>query len=295
MDDSWRSRPPKQHSEVILSGTRGILLSSPYLPQGNLGAGFGIINSEKIAEELRFGLLYWDVVAVATTSTYHIPIEHEDMLLHEGYVLRPKVHLSDTNQNYDQMAELFARTFDIMESKEPGTWALAQRDLATLHALSIAEAARGVLVALYRALPVPVHTVPIDRIIEFRLRRQAELKRLRASIDGIYAAIAASDDSAYTLKARALEIEICCEDLIKTSREWFTGFKLADLNAVFNMTALTAAAEYGFMAQMPGISTLIGGATATVRIIRDYGLRKRSIRESPYWYSADFHNQVIFK
>lgn len=100
------------------------------------------------------------------------------------------VHSIVTNPPVPNVGEAVARyqraQFEILDSRNKADgeiWSLGQTSQKLVLLPEEVVTRKVVEIELYRCLPVPEDTVPVAEILEFRLRRDAELRRFRAAMD----------------------------------------------------------------------------------------------------------------
>ena len=96
------------------------------------------------------------------------------------------------------MAELWVRAqleaWRLNEMREPGAWSLAQQGDFFWLPEEERVRTRGIETALYNALPVPSDDVSFEEILEFKVRRAAELQEFRSELDALYLSLIESAD-----------------------------------------------------------------------------------------------------
>ena len=191
------------------------------------------------------------------------------------------------------------QAFIDLEEREPGLWALAQGESSLSIKNRVLEEGRGALVELVRAIPVPNRDVPLNDILEFRAKRRDELLRLRQEIESFFAAVNNASDKQFELQRHITQIDTACADILKVGREWRLPLRLADLKASFELrpfAALVAGAggwKWGEEYEMPAIAAALGVMAASLKINQDFGMRRATLRSSPYRYVYRFHAEVF--
>lgn len=250
------------------------------------------------AQELRFALLFWDALAWPRNNLLAFADSPEtEFLAQAGVLSRPMIRMNASGHMGQLVAQAHIGAFMQLEREQPGMWALAQGERSFLHDTGMASPNRGVLVELYRAIPIPDKDVPLQDILEFRQARRPELLRLRSTLDDLYTNIMDSSDPSFELRRRVDEIQASCGDLIRVAKESAHPFRLSDWRATFEfhpgagVTAIVGAA--GQTLGMPMVGALVGGLASVFKMTRDVGLRGLQARNSPYWYTYAFHREVF--
>ena len=196
------------------------------------------------------------------------------------------------------IAETQIQAFLELEKREPGLWALAQGENSLLIKNRLLEEGRGALVELTRAIPVPDKDVPLNDILEFRLKRRDDLLRLRHEIDSLFTAVNDAADKQFELRRRIAQIDTACADILKIAKESALRFRLSDFKASFEIKPISAIAalvgwQVGVAHEMPIVSAAIAGAAASFKIKKDFGVHGIKLRASPYRYVYHFHNDIF--
>jgi hypothetical protein len=274
---------------------QGLVISVPMRITEQALAATGAIDPQ----ELRFALLFWDKLAWPNNNLLAIADSPEtEFLAQAGVLSRPMIRVTASGHMGQLVAQAHLGAFMLLDREQPGMWALAQGERSFFCDTGIASQDRGILVELYRAIPIPDKDVPLQDILEFREARRPELLRLRNALDELYTKVNNSPDPAFELRRRVDEIQASCSDLIRVAKESPRPFRLSDWRATFELqpgSALAAivGAAAGQTVGMPEVGALVGGLASTVKITRDIGLRGVQARESPYWYTYAFHREVF--
>ena len=274
---------------------QGLVISVPLRITEQLLHAHGAIDPQ----ELRFALLFWDRLAWPSNNLLHIGDSPEtEFLAQEGVLSRPMIRVTGSCHMGQGVAQAHIDAFMQLDRDHPGMWALAQGERSFLFDSGLAQPDRGILVELYRAIPIPDKDIPLQDILEFRQARRPELLRLRTALDDLYTHVTNSADPSFELRRRVDEIQTSCGDLIKLAKESAHPFRLSDWRATFEwhpgaaVTAMMGAA-LGQSFAMPEVGALVGGLASTLKITRDVGLRGVQARKSPYWYTYAFHREVF--
>jgi len=170
-----KQRPPK----------RGLIVSPPLEIKGT---SLYVRSSNLDPQELRFSLLLFDqIVWPSSRAIFFASSPDEEFLEQAGVLTRPNYTFSgDVAQG---LAKTQIQAFADLDAREPGRWSLAQGENSFFLHDNLLEPDAGALLELQRAIPIPDKDVPLNEVLEFKRRRNDELQRLRAEIDGFMAAI----------------------------------------------------------------------------------------------------------
>jgi hypothetical protein len=288
----------KRRRNWIPKEGRGLVVSNPI---EITPSGVTFKKNTLDSQELRFALLFWDKLVWPQSSIIHFDGGSDEQFLEQAGVLtKPKYGFAGLLHVSQVVAEAHMQAFLNLEKREPGLWALAQGENSfLLKDRNVLEVGRGALVELNRAIPVPDKDVPLEDILDFKVKRYAELMRLRYEIDSLFRDVDNAADKQFELKRHIQQIEIACSDLIKLGREWGFPFRLTDLRSSFELrpfAALAAGAggwQWGAEYDMPMIGALLGVAAATFKINNDFGMRGVRLRATPYRYVYQFHSELF--
>ncbi len=217
----------------------------------------GSISNTRNPALLRYFSLYWDKLAIVTVGRYGFNIGREERLLASAGVLsgiygdeppREELHGSEYGK---RMNKSMADASITLMNSEKGKWAI--HPLGTDFRLneddsidlSIAE------FELIRCLPVPSSDTPIDRVLDFKIKRNSELLALRASLDELYLEIANSNDVSRAKSVQVTKLKIAIENLNKVANENWSQRILASRKVAVNLKSSNLAS-----------STLFGSSVA---------------------------------
>jgi hypothetical protein len=154
------------------------------------------------------------------------------------------------------------------------------------------------------AIPVPDKDVPLNEVLEFRLKRYDELEALRQELDKIAIQISTANDKEIELKNNFSAIDDACANAIRVSHEWQLPVRLANLKANVavqtNIGALIATGVFGYMNDLSvtatalsavGVFAASGGPTLKLESgIQWEGLRRKV---GPYRYVYQYHRELF--
>ena len=148
---------------------------------------------------------------------------------------------------YDAAVRTPLITYERRSEKEPGEWSLMSGGSAFSLPEDLAQKTRSVEVGLYDLLPIPATNVPVDKILEFKVKRADELAHFRASMDDLYQRVRSARDSARAFTTAADEIQAAIKSTRSVMMEAFPTKILASLKVEFTVGHLLAAVMVGFV------------------------------------------------
>lgn len=276
---------------------RGIVISPPIEISGT---SLHIKNSELDPLELRFSLLFWDRLVWPSSRAIHIASGQDASFLEsEGILSRPEYTF------YGDMAQGMAKSqiqaFIERDQSEPGIWSLAQGENSLLLREGLFDRDIGALVELNRAIPIPKQDIPIPEILEFKLRRRAELLAFRNHIETMIGQIERADDKREALQNCILEIDQACANLLRVGREWQFPIYLSNLRTSFSLKpnelleAMAKGWEIGkpYGLEAATATSAITGIASAIEIKADIGFRSIKRPISPYRYAYIIERELI--
>lgn len=171
---------------------RGVVVSPEIVVSHN---SLFVNNSDIAPIKLRQYLMYWDEIDFPTNNAIYFEGTPEVNYLQSlGILKRSHINLGLSGQ----LTELFLKSqyeaFRLNSLEAPGSWAFAQPqyELSLLESDSVKT--RTLEVELYQSLPIPTAEVPLEKILEFKVRRNDELLEFRELVDNLYSDIITSGD-----------------------------------------------------------------------------------------------------
>lgn len=258
------------------------------------------------AEQLRFGLLFWDLIAWPSVPYFQSGDNVDtDFLRSAGVLLRPEIHLQPTSMSVGKcLAEAYFRAFQELEVKEPGRWSMSaetEADIKTFLGDHISPD-RGITVSLHRAIPIPTGDTPLYDLLEFKRKRDAELLALRAELDDCKRLITCSTDRAEAFATQRDRIDAACADLLVVSREMKLPVRIASMSMAFEIngaslaSAAVAAIAFSNNFNLPAVQTLLASvglvAATGMKVTATFGTKKNSLRNSPFRYVHHLHEEI---
>lgn len=278
---------------ALKAGERGLIIS-PLLDIDE-NTNRVQINGGPDPEELRAGLLFWDRIEWPTNNLFHLghPTPYE-FLIAEGVMTRSRANFAGGGEMARAMVDAHRTTFSALDIRDQGRWTSSRRsDSPTIVGDKAAEQ-RGLMMRLFKAIPLPDGEAPFEEILNFRAKRRAELQALRASVDQAFLDILGAPDRAFAETAAIDRIDAAVRDLLACSKENRFRQFLSNIDLSFDWRA---AGEAGFRGMQQGLSladAAVGAVGAGIAISSSFGsLRpKKNGTASPYEYAASIHREL---
>lgn len=241
-------------------GARGIVICPPTFADrsANILIGGGPILD---AARLRTWTLFWDRLDLPDNNFVQnwVPTQETDLLQAEGILKRSQVTLSGLHGGGDVPVVVNTATLKEQMARAPGRWSMALGPGALELPASAVDEGQGLMFTLHNGIPIPDAAVPIEAVLEFKRRRNAELLALRAYMDDAYQIVINSADPNHALTAAVAKIEKAIADQVRASREAPIRFRLSTMRVTLK-TLWTAGAAAG-AAAVAGVP-LLGVAAA---------------------------------
>jgi hypothetical protein len=206
---------------------------------------------------------------------------------------------------FGDVAQGLARTqikaFLDLEQREPGQWSFAQGENSILIGDQVLLREKGALVDLYRAIPVPNKDVPLDDILDFKIKRHDELNVLRAEVDTFLNIVNGADNREDELNRQVALLDAACADVLRIFKEWRFPFRLLNLKISYDFRPLVTmlggvVAVKGLPITSALVASLAGAAIATapaIKITGDFGWQGLRHRLGPYRYVSHYHHELF--
>jgi hypothetical protein len=275
-----------------MAGERGLVISCPIKISGT--SGLHIVTTALDLQELRFSLLFWDKLDYPTNNLISIGLDREGQFLEsDGVLKRTNIRVIGSGDMAAGFVQAHVTAFRNLDATEPGVWSLATGANAVSFPEADFDPGRGVLVSLYRAIPVPDKDVPIQDILEFRARRRDELITLRNYLEDIYERIISAGDGALALDKEIERLKSAVDDHVKVSRE--SGFKLrlVDIEANLNFVPAVTTAAVSYFAGAPFVASIIAGSAAALNVKIGPSLKRHKATATPFKYVSSYHRELF--
>ncbi|ENY5387903.1 DUF6236 family protein [Klebsiella pneumoniae] len=157
----------------------------------------------------------------------------------------------------------------------------------------------GELFTLINAIPEPDESVNIHDVLEFRHKRQGELKNLMNKINELNIRVLKAENRDLELKAAINEIDTACAEVIRLYKESLIKFNLSKVK--FNLSPLKIIAGVGGMYkgakhfELPEtaaiISGIVGGVFTAIDFSESFSLR-RIDKTNPFNYVGEMSKKL---
>jgi len=215
-----------------------------------LGKDRGYMVRDGISDEqLRYYLLYWDKITILDSDIYKYPIVESELpvklrypitpeyeQLKKAFILNKYTATLSMDKRFDGLTlddiddfsgrniveihlELLARLASKIISKNPGKWAIHQGEEIAVVPDKMSKDFLTVDLTLHNCLPVPDSKIPLDKLLDFKMRRNDELIALRVCLDELYLEITKSSDIPRSKIMHVEKLEKAIKDLNSVSRE----------------------------------------------------------------------------
>jgi hypothetical protein len=277
----------------LQSGERGLIISSPIELDGSK---ILLKSTDLDIQDLRSSLLFWDRLDCPSNNIFHISGvgAEADFLLQEGILTRSSAHIAGSRDASDSLRLAQAETFKAREQMEPGLWSVSFGENSIAFADEEMKST-GILFKLHKCLLVPDRTVPIQEVLEFKCRRNAELVALRHHLSDVYQKILSSPDSELAYCVEIERLEKALADEIRVAKENKFPFRLTDIRAKIDYGKVAKGVAIGYGSSLlgfPTIPALLAGAASGISIEQDVTLSLENSRKSPYEYVSLFHKEL---
>lgn len=219
--------------------------------------------------DINYFTLYWDELVIPTNNVIHFKIPKEVDLISCGVLQRPKfvvesMHLRDFPKFY---LDSQIKTVDILRSQRKDVdWSMHFIGQEVSLPKEQADVSQAVRVELMGLLPVPTADTHLHEILEFKLRRSAELEALHDHLDSLYLEVMSSGDINLQRAKTFSGLMSAISDIDRLNDEgWRSPIKFdISTSFEFDLTQVYAGVATAFLAsQHPNaVMTLATGAFA---------------------------------
>jgi hypothetical protein len=245
---------------------KGLILVPDFTADiGNNSLTIRNIGGKFMVDAVRRNLPYWDKFDFPNNMIIGSVLPAElATLAQEGIVQQsnPRFQFSGG------AAELWVRSqlaaWQARESIEPGVWTLGQFGNQLWLPESERSFGRTIELELHCALPVPGSETRLDQILEFKVKRSAELAAFRLAMDRLYLSVIDSGDLPRARNTAIDSIEAALKDLDRTTSESFPQRLLSSLKVELSANVLTTAAAAGYAAAQVGFPIALGAGAGAV-------------------------------
>lgn len=196
---------------------RGIVIAPPFafLPDNEPK----VIGDPSPADVRKY-LLYWDEIDYPENDCIHFATGPDlEYLIYAKVAKRSKVILPrPISGKFHQFFLLTQEiVFENYEKESPGLWSLGQ--LSASPYFIRGNPTISVEYELWNMLPVPEHDVPLDDILEFKVKRHSELLALQIHLEEMYQSIIHSGDLPRAKNTQLAKLEMDLNGIDKTLSE----------------------------------------------------------------------------
>lgn len=263
--------------------------------------------------------IYWDKIDLPSTNLFSSGLTKDEQFLEKAGVLtRTNVLFQDNTFDLTPIGEgkaeapNYARkcraipfiAFEIHEKAESGTWSVAQEGRTLAVPKEYAVHQRAIEVELCNALPEPDSNVPLEKVLEFKMKRNSELSALRGELDDMYQSILASADFPRARVTAISRIEMAVSNVSRAMGESFLTRQMRSMKVEVGLkdVVVTAAAgaatgevlakTFGLPLEVSVVGGAIGGVVAVLGSIKFVASSKRMLnlpadaRNFAYLYHA---------
>jgi hypothetical protein len=253
-----------------------------------------IIHSPELdAQELRFWLLFWDEIGIATNNVEPRNLSATEQFLRDAGILnRWATNWACEVECAELYRDSFLFAFRRVNKIQPGKWSAAIGGRSISFHVPEDRSSRAALVRLYQSVPIPASDVPLADLLEFRQRRRAELMAFRHDIEAIYQRVQRAGDGELAWNSEVESLQRTLIDLVKVAREGSFKFLKGSFDAKLNLPTAVAAGLTAHQAGLSMLGALLSAAGAAVAVQTGVGLKDRSTLKTPYSYVAKYHTEL---
>jgi len=231
-------------------------------------------------EKLRYYSLYWDKVIVTDSNVFASGISGELETLVDAGILKKETARVNFNGRFDGSAltklhfQGLAQVTSTFTNQNPGQWAIHQSGDQVIVPENMSSELITADFQLTRCLPVPKADYPLDKLLEFKLKRNDELLALRSFLDELYLEIAKSADIPRSKIAQIQRLESAIHDLDNIAQQTWGERLLAsrkvslDLNYGALINGAVSAGLVGSTFATPLIGVITGAAQTIVSSLK---------------------------
>lgn len=312
MGEAKQRKAADSHYGKVPKQGKGIIVSPPITINGN---SIHISKSSIDSVELRRAVIFWDRIVKPVNNIVGLGPSTDELFLTECGIFEEieiNSQFASGQISSGQISQVFAnchlKAFDILEEKEPGLWTLSEGENSfNLIGGERFKYGRGALVELHRAIPLPAGEVPLNDLLEFKIKRRDELIDLKIELDNFFSRINNAIDSEFELQRAVTDIDKKCADVIAVGKESKIKFSLSDFSFgvsleidsgnILKLGALGAL--LGSVVGLPIVGAAVGGVTSALKIHASLGgkLARSTAGEklalSPYRVVSKMINEPI--
>lgn len=244
----------QRKGRTLSRAERGLIILPPVRVEGS---SFSTVPFDN--RMLYKGLLYFDHLEYPENNFIEISLPGEvSWLQKEGHLSRSRV-VGSGFINFPRMIEF---AMSELEKSSPGSWCTANFEGGSIFGDRV-EKGRGLLFELHNAIPIPERETPLDDVLNFKSRRENELKKLRHHLDKVYMSVIEAPDRPLSESSAFSELDLAVKDALRVSKESRIKFEVGAVS-VNLATLYTAGDFFQKAAQSTGSISTAGLAAASV-------------------------------
>jgi|GEM_PF-1085254 hypothetical protein len=252
-------------------GQRGVVLGPPVIDHGN--GRFSTTPFDRAS--ILAAMLFWDVIEYPSNRAIEIGIGEVNDLVAMGAVQRSEVSLSGRIDVAKTLTAAGNAVIRELSGRDPGRWSV-WRQPGTVELGEQITKTDAASVQLTQAILLPPIDAPFQDVLEFRERRQHELRRLRDKLDSLGEMVATAADSERAFARAHDEVVAGLEAARRVTQERWALSRLVDLDLSFDlssaMLAAMSASAASSMGAHPLVAAAAGGISFAVKPRRRPGL-----------------------
>jgi hypothetical protein len=260
------------------------------------------------AHQLRYALLFWDKLVWPSNNFIYAAGDQDSQFLEAAEVLeRPRYNFMSSTDAAEPFVRSQIEEFKKRDAADRGIWDLCQDTTVLLASAGSSTNADGLGVELVQAIPVPDKDVPLNEILEFKRKRQAEFIALRAELDSLGLKLASMENPHADLREKIKYVDAACADALRVCSEWRFPVRLSSQKMAFDLkpfeliaggiAGVLAAVNLAHLSATGTVLAGIGGAVAAAKsafkLTADISLQSIKRRSSPFAYVAYAHSELF--
>jgi hypothetical protein len=176
-------------------------------------------------EKLRYYILYWDKVVFTDSNIFGTGLSGELETLEKAKIVSKSTARMNLNGRFSgsDLTKIhfqgLAQIATTLINENPGQWAIHQScDHLIIPSGMTSEFITADL-ELAQCLPVPKSDIPLDKVLDFKMRHADELLALRMTLDELYLEITKSSDIPRSKIVQIQRLEQAIKDLDQVAKQ----------------------------------------------------------------------------